>query len=154
VIANAPPSGGHRTIDRPFARTFDPSDAPGALRRKKSVLLGVAGLALSLAILLVAMGGKKSRATAGQGTVQAQAAGAFDGTSQAGALAAAAPSEEPPAAEAPLAGDETEARPPAAHDVAAHGPATSSSSAPAAQTPARRKAKAAKGTGGKHDYGI
>lgn len=154
ALGGTPPLGSHPTIDRPFARTFDPTDTSGSARRKKSVLLGVGGLALSIVVLLFAFGGGKSRGSAVQGAVTAQAAGALDRASQSGALATAAASEEAPPIAAPAVGDEAETRVPGARDVGAHGAAISNTSAPAAPAPARRKPKAVKGTSGKHDYGI
>jgi serine/threonine-protein kinase len=131
----------HRTIDRPFVRTFDPTPAPSFLRRKNAVMMGAGGAALLLAIGLVVFGSRKSASGAGQPTAFAQ--GAVDNAALVGSLPTPAPTVQetaPPDS-------------PKADDVAGRATPVSSAGTPASAVP-RRKGKAPKGPGPKRDYGI
>jgi serine/threonine-protein kinase len=138
--SSPPPAPGHRTIDRPLSRTFNPTPAPSDARRKKAIVFGGAGLAVSLVILLVALAGKKSTregdiATAAQGI-------------DVPARMAVVPSNAEPAmqAQAEVAAKPGEAVARSPQDVAPV-------SAPSVQPAPRRKAKPTKGAS-KRDYGI
>jgi hypothetical protein len=131
----------HRTIDRPFVRTFDPTPAPSFLRRKNAMMMGAGGFALLLAIGLVVFGSRRSASGAGQPTALAR--GTVDNAALVGGLPTPAPSVQevaPPDS-------------PKADDVASSTPASSAGAAPAPAAP-RRKGKPPKGPGPKRDYGI
>jgi serine/threonine-protein kinase len=140
LLVPAPRPGEHRTIDRPVARTFDPTPAPSFLRRKNVLLMG-AGSALLVVIALVVFGARKS--ASGAGAPLAQGAGTVD-KNAAPSPVAASPEPTPPE---PAKTDD--AARPSHEDVAGHA-APGSATAPAQQ---RRKAKAPKGPA-KRDYGI
>ena len=150
-------SADQRTIDRPFTRTFDPTVSRGDTRRKRTLLLGAIGLALSAAILVVSIKSRRSTSRAPEAAVLAAASEARHTTAAQVAQPLApdmsAPKEDVPPVEAtPNPGA---LRPPGRNGVATVAPGTAAS-APAAPLPPRRKA--AKGAGGtsssKHDYGI
>jgi serine/threonine-protein kinase len=130
----------HRTIDRSFTRTFDPTPAPSLLRRKNALLMAAGGFAVLLAIVLVFFGARKS-ASGAAGPAFAQGAGANDKSALVGDVPVPAPTETTPPESAVKIDDAAHA----AHDVAA-GSAT--------PPPPRRKAKAPKGPSPKRDYGI
>ncbi len=139
-IGPPPSSIGHRTIDRPFARTFNPTPVPNASRRKKAILLGgAAGVVLTIAVLLLGFGGKKPTSPV-DATAAAQA---IDIPSR----MAVVPSNAEPAMQAQVG--ETAVRP--GQEIGA--PTTTAPTVP----PPRRKGKANKGAGSgspKRDYGI
>jgi serine/threonine protein kinase len=143
LVVPAPKPAEHPTIDRPFARTFDPTPAPSLLRRKNVLLMGGGGLAVLLAVLLVVFGARKS--ARGASETAALAAGAGDKTAL---VAAPGPTSTDTVPPDPPAKTDEPARP--AHDDVA-GRAAGSANPPA--QPQRRKAKPPKGPA-KRDYGI
>ena len=154
---SGPRSVDHRTIDRPFTRTFDPAPSRSGARRKRTLLVGFVGLALSAAVLVVSIKGRRSASGAAEGAVIASGAEARNTTAAQAALPPATDTSPPKEEAAPVDARPNSAapRPPERNGVATVAPGTAAGSATTAPTGPRRKAaKAAGGTSSKHDYGI
>jgi serine/threonine protein kinase len=154
---SGPRSVDHRTIDRPFTRTFDPAPSRSGTRRKKTLLVGAIGLALSAAVLVVSIKSRRSTSGAAEGAVIASGSEVRETTAQ--AAQPPPPDMTPPKEEAPSVDARLNpgaVRPPVQNGVATVAPGTAAGSAPTTPLPPRRKAAKAAGgtTNSKHDYGI
>jgi serine/threonine-protein kinase len=154
VAPSAPRPPEHKTIDRPFVRTFDPTPATGGSRRKKAVVFGAGGAAVLLAALLGIFAMRSAPEATGKASTS-HAAGGIAAVAGEPPRGASAPPDKP-AAEAPVQLDESDlSQLPAHGDIA--GRAAGSPAPPNAGVPPsapRKKAKPAKGSGSKRDYGI